>query len=240
MKYLICISIVAIGILTQCINISNVPQVVYYTDHISGDQEISLVVELEAGKSYNYPTYAIWMEDTLGNYIRTIFVTKSYATGIFTYEMVNDTTWINNSGKSIQPAALPVWTYKKGIIDNNYIPNPDSPFVDALTGATPSADAFINFSDDGIIPINVFLEVNQICDWNTFWTSSKYSDYSAYGHSGQPSIVYCGTITSGDSIISMTPIGHGDPLGESGEIVDGIITLTTAKNIFCNLSIKRQ
>lgn len=240
MKYIICISIIAIGIFTQCINVSNVPQTVYYNDDKSGDEGISLIIELEAGKSYSYPTYVIWIEDTLGNYIRTIFVTKSYATGIYTYEMVNDTTWVNNSGKSIQPAALPVWTYKKGIINNNFIPSPNSPFIDALTGATPSADASINFSDFNNMPLKVFVEVNQICDWNTFWTSSKYSDSPAYRHSAQPSLVYCGTITSEDSIISMTPIGHGDPLGKSAEIVDGVNTLTTAIDIFSSVTIKRK
>ncbi len=68
-----------------------------------------------------------------GKYVETIFVTKSYASGIYGYEMVGDSVWRSVSGKSIQPAALPYWTYKKGKINGKtYVPTPDNPFVDGL------------------------------------------------------------------------------------------------------------
>ncbi len=203
------------------------------------DSEV-LEIFLAKGENYNYPTFVIWVEDMHGNFIKTLFITQSYATGIFGHEMVGDSMWLNKPGPSYQPAALPYWTFKKGKINNKtYVPTSKNPYVDGYTGETPIKD----FKFKTAVDINngkyrVLLEVNQTWDWNKYWTNNKYPKNDAYKHSAQPSLIYAVTITDDSDVFYLNPIGHGDPKGKSGKLYTNISTLTTAKNIFKSIKIK--
>ncbi len=174
-----------------------------------------------------------------GKYIRTLFITKSYASGIFGHQIVGDSIWMSKAGKSIQPAALPYWTYKKGLINGKIlVPTPENQFVDAVTGATPESDfefkSMISLKDS---TTRILLEVNQTWDWNRFWTNNKFPDSPAYKHSSQPSLIYAVTVNISDKTFYLNPIGHGCPKGESGKLFTDISTLTTAKEIFKEIKI---
>lgn len=214
----------------------NTTKEIVYSDN-TNDRNLSL--NLLMGSEFNHPTYVIWEEDMEGNFVRTIFITKSYASGIYGYRMNSDSSWTSERGESYQPAALPYWTYKKGLIDGKYlIPNPQHPYVDAYSGATPQSDfRFETSKGNTKKPYRILLEVNQPWDWNKYWNNGKYTNSEAYKHSAQPSIIYSVTINDEDSTFYMNPIGHGDPKGESGKLFTDISTLTTAKSIFKELRI---
>jgi hypothetical protein len=191
------------------------------------------------GKAYNYPTFVLWSEDMEGNYLKTHYVTKSYASGIFGYELI-DSIWKPIPGPSYQPAALPYWTHKKGMInEQTLIPTPENPFVDACTGATPEQNFEILLPEEHKVPYRLLFEVNQTWDWNGYWNNSKYPDSKAYKNSAQPSIVYAVTISDDMDEYNLNPIGHGDPKGESGTLFTDLSTLTTAKEIFRSIKIER-
>lgn len=190
-------------------------------------------IEAKKGKAFNHPTFVIWQESMTGEFIKTLFLTKAYSTGTFGHAMVGDTMWLNKSGESIQPAALPYWTHKKGLIKGkSLVPTPDNPYVDGFTGATPKSDFDFSTSVESKNRFRILVEVNQTWDWNKFWTNNKFPESNAYKHSAQPSLVYAVTVNSSDKEYFMNPVGHGDPKGESGKLFTDLRGHTSAKEIF--------
>jgi len=244
MKYLL-LYFTAITImlsLSNCNTTEKITEKVVYTDYDKSGASLEMEISLLKGKAFNHPTYVIWLEDMSGNYLKTLFITKSYASGVFGYEMIGDSMWSNKSGESIQPAALPYWTHKKGYIkDKQLVPAPESPYVDAFSGATPQNDFLLETS----IPktnksYRVLLEVNQTWDWNEYWTNNKYPESDSYKHSAQPSIVYSVVVNKESEEFFLNPIGHGDPKGESGKLFTDLSTITSPNNIFSTIRIKLE
>ncbi|MBN2669778.1 MAG: hypothetical protein JXR60_11195 [Bacteroidales bacterium] len=50
-------------------------------DLSSSDQSMS--IELNKGKHFNHPSFVIWLEDMSENYLKTIYITPSFASGSF-------------------------------------------------------------------------------------------------------------------------------------------------------------
>lgn len=238
--YIYFISLLAISSLfTQCktTKIETESKMTIIID--SEDKGPEMTINFINGLGYNYPTYVLWVEDMDGRFIKTLFITESYASGIFGYEMQGDSLWKKKPGPSNQPAALPYWSHKKGKINGALVPSPENPFVDAYTGATPEQNFEIKTNSP--LPENkyrLFLEVNQSWDWNTFWTNNKYPESKAYQHSAQPSVIYAVEINSDSEHYYMNPIGHGDAKGDSGKLFTDLSNLTTAKEIFESIQIK--
>ena len=74
---------------------------------------IKLSIEFTKGEAHNHPLMAVWVEDTSGKYIQTLYVAKSIATGKFNYGDASSGQW--NQGAIRRPAALPYWAHKRGI-----------------------------------------------------------------------------------------------------------------------------
>lgn len=222
---------------STCKTTENHTETIAIKDNTLIESESIIQISFITGKHFNHPTFVIWKEDMNGNLKRTLFVTKAYASGIFGHEMRGDTMWLNKSGASVQPAALPYWTYKKGEINGNLIPTSQNPYTDATTGATPERN-FLYTANNEKGNYRILLEVNQTWDWNKFWTNNKYPENFAYKHSAQPSIIYAVTINQTDSVFFMNPIGHGNPKGENGKLYTDISTLTTATEIFESIKIE--
>lgn len=232
--------LLSVFVLNMCKSTEKISETIIYINKDAEEGKGQLSVNLIKGEFYNHPTFVIWEEDMDGNYLKTIFITKSYASGIYGHEMIGDSVWRNTSGTSIQPAALPYWTFKKGKInDKDFVPTPDNPFVDAYSGATPSQNfKFETGSNTGKDSYRVLLEINQTADWNNYWTNNKYPDNTAYKHSAQPSIIYAVTINTEDTIFYMNPIGHGDPKGETGKLFTNLSTLTSVKEILESVKVE--
>lgn len=227
----------SILLMNSCKTTTNTGNLITYEDNIQTNS--NLTIRLEKGESFNGPTFVIWNESMDEKYLNTVFITKSYASGIFGHQMKNDSVWLNEKGASHQPAILPYWTHRKGLIDGEFlIPEPAHPFVDGYTGATPQSDfEFKTVIESNKMPYRIFVEVNQARDWNKHWTTTKMTESKAYKHSAQPSIIYSATINAKDSVFYLNPVGHGNPTGENGKLFTNLSTLTTAKTIYKSIKV---
>lgn len=141
-------------------------------EFLTGKGKNLLTLELTKGQAWKHPTFAIWIEDTEGNYLETVFVTRSIATGIYDHADGGNGTWKDEPGESIRPAALPYWAHKRGVMsrDGLYVPTPENPVTDAITGPTPEQDFVLKTDRLHSTGKNfrVLLEINQLWDWNDY------------------------------------------------------------------------
>lgn len=199
-------------------------------------------IEFTKGKSFYYPLMAVWLEDADANYIQTLFVPLSVATGVFKYGKQEKNKW--TSAPKRAPQTLPYWSHKRGIIasDGLYMPESENPVPDAYSGATPVKGFILNAKADKKLPeiFRVMFEINQNWDWNEYWTNNKYPDDENYKMSCQPALVYEVQIFIGNLQESyrMKPIGHSHYSGKTGELFPDLSTLTTALNIADSIVVR--
>ncbi|NCC72473.1 MAG: hypothetical protein EOM06_03670 [Sphingobacteriia bacterium] len=215
------------------------PEVI--TTNISG-LGTEIIITVTPGESHNHPMMSVWTEDTAGNYIQTLYVNESVAKGFFHYADNSEGKWM--PGPMIRPSALPVWAFKRGIrsVDGHYMPTQDQPIPDAFTSATPQADFILQTKTDKPVTgkFKILFEVNQSWDWNGFWTNDKFPDDEDYSSSAQPSVIYCAEIDPriSDSVYRMKPVGHGHPSGSNGNLNRDLSTITTALDIYREITVK--
>ncbi|UCH13186.1 MAG: hypothetical protein JSV22_08715 [Bacteroidales bacterium] len=201
------------------------------------------IIYFEKGEKHNHPTFVFWTEDMNENLLQTLFVTKSFATGIFGHAPVNDTLWGTGPGQAKRPAALPYWWHKcnREAVEVA-VPSPENPYVDAYTGETPESSFALNIKTDKIPgeKFRVLMEINQTWDWNNFWTNNKFPEDNDYKSSSQPSLIYSVTIDPGSNIKEyyLNPIGHGHYSGKDGVLYTDLSTITTAKYIINKVMVK--
>jgi hypothetical protein len=194
-----------------------------------------IVVTMTPGEAHNHPMMAIWIEDTAGNYLQTLYVNESVAKGYFNYAQQQQGKW--QPGELVRPASLPVWAHKRNIPNTlgNFMPTAKAPMPDAYSGATPPAGfTLLSRSDKPLSgTVVVLMEINQSWDWNEYWTNNKFPDDADYKSSAQPSVVYAATIDMDAPAqkASMTAIGHGHHSGSDGTLSGDLSTLTTALQI---------
>ncbi len=195
----------------------------------------TIEIEMIKGKAFNHPTFALWIEDTNGNYIQTLFITRAIGQGIFTHGDNSGGTW--KPGEVRRPAALPYWIHKRGIItdDGSLLPTPRQKVPDAYSGATPEGSFRLTTKSDNPLKgkIKVVMEINQPWDWNEYWNNSRYPDDFDYKTSCQPALVYS-TVLDLDSPgkrVALKPVGHSHYSGKTGELFTDISTITTALHI---------
>jgi hypothetical protein len=213
------------------------------TSNINGTGT-ALELKFTIGKAHNHPTLAVWLETIDGEYIQTLFVTKSLAIGIYGHGAQNDGVWKRESGEARRPATLPYYLHKRGVKapDGTYLPTPEHPIPDAYTGATPINSFQLNTNSDKPIQgkFNVLVEVNQPWDWNSYWNNTLYINDVDYKTSCQPALVYAVTIDLDNPMeyYVLNPIGHSHYAGKDGLLYTDITTLTTALQIFDKIEIK--
>jgi hypothetical protein len=186
------------------------------------------------GDEHNHPLMAIWIEDTTGRYLQTLYVAESIAKGTFRHGETSTGKWL--PGEIRRPAALPVWAHSRNIKEEDglFIPTSKTPVADAYTGATPSGNFLIeSHIEYNINEFDIYFEVNQSWDWNNFWNNQKFPGDEQYKTSCQPSLVYKARITDEDlgKEIELNPVGHGHYSGNNGEIYHDLSTITTALKI---------
>ncbi|KJD31924.1 hypothetical protein PK35_12305 [Tamlana nanhaiensis] len=197
--------------------------------------DISIDVEIKRGESFKYPLLAIWAEDSLGNYIETLYVSKVIATSNYSKEKEPEIIR--------RPEALPYWSHKRGIkaSDGLFVPLGDAPDLDAVSGATPTSNFIVkskaSIRDYG--NVRVLMEINQSFDWNEYYSQNRFPDdkvYSGNGYVGQPSLVYAASIdatslTGEANYKIMEVIGHGHHSGQNGQLYPDVSNITSAKHI---------
>ncbi len=211
--------------------------------HVS-DSGRKLSVDVKAGKHYSgpgavilgvtttgIPQMAIWVEDTRGNYLETLYVTKKAADGSYFGSLFSD-------NEIRRPEALPHWSFARGIAseDGLMTPSRNSPIADALTGATPvsSFDLRTNTMTEQTKLI-VKLEVNRSFDFNEVYSKGAFPNdpvYSGTGNSAQPSLIYAAEVSlDGAKYSFMKLVGRGHYSGKDGKLYTDLDGITTAKQI---------
>jgi hypothetical protein len=209
---------------------------------LSETKGTSLEIIFHKGKEHYHPLMAIWIEDTLGNYIHTLYVARSMAKGVFSHAQYKEGNW--KPGEKRIPSALPYWSHKRNIPgpDSLYIPTADNPLPDAYTGATPKDDFILktNVEDSVGEKFKVLFEINQAWDWNKYWYNSRYPGNKEYLKSAQPALVYEAIIDQTDekNNFSMKPIGHSHPYGATGKLFRDLSTLSSALKIAEQITIR--
>lgn len=177
----------------------------------------------------NPPQFVIWLEDTEGNYISTLFVTKKIATE----------AWMSNDGNR-RKEALPHWCYKRGIIydDGLYLPTKEEPLTDGISGATPKAGIELKLEPASYLrQFVVKAEFNHSIDFNdAFPENAKEGDSNYSGGdmgSGQPALVYSALIDLDTNIkeYNLQLIGHSSADGTNGDIYEDLSGVTSAERI---------
>lgn len=187
-------------------------------------------------KTKNAPQMAIWMEDTNGNYLSTIYVTHKIATCSWKF-----------AGGNRRKEALPHWCHKRNILaeDGLYLPTKDMPVPDGISGATPKSSFDVKVPpQNGLNHFIIKVEVNHSTDFNEFYPKSAPEGAPNYSGgkmgSGQPALVYADTIDllSGKKEFQAELIGHSMPDGSKGKVTQDVSGITTALNIIKQITIK--
>ena len=174
------------------------------------------------------PTFAIWLEDPKSGTRQTVFATRRAAEG----------DW---EGKAEVPVALPLW-YDIYKIENatDEIPNYEDPAPVAITGATPKPGYFTTRArvDAGSQWI-CWIEVNLSGDYNEYFQEyDPVKQIEDEFGSGQPAIVYRGEISGVVGNVTVPEIaGISIQDTPDGEIIQPLVGVTTARNIFDEISI---
>lgn len=207
----------------------------------SGSADIAMggdyVITVEPGEEWlhdfsklikNAPQYALWMEDSSGEYLGTVFLTRKTATE----------GWIFNKGNR-RIEALPVWAHRRNIEDESGVlyPSKDEALSDGISGATPKEGSEIIISPlDSHSGFRLLMEVNHSTDFNDFWPKDALSGEADWTGgmegSGQPSLVYSTWIDPDENgPWQLTLAGHGSPDGSDGLISADVSSCSTALQI---------
>ena len=203
---------------------------------------LAMSVGFTKGKSFNHPLMAIWLEDTAGNYIETLYVAESIGNGIFRHGDQSTGHWA--PGPVRRPAALPYWGHKRGIRapDGYFLPTPDDPAPDAITGPTPQGNFILDTRSPISLPrsFKVMLELNQPWDWNEYWTNNKFPGDEQYKTSSQPALVYQAIVDLDglETEFVMVPVGHSHYSGLDGKLYPDLGSLTTALHIADKITVR--
>lgn len=189
-------------------------------------------------KLKNPPQIAIWIEDTAGNYLSTVYATHRIATE----------SWRSNGGNR-RKEALPAWCHARGVQypDGLYLPTKKQPLTDGISGATPTNNFDVKLRPSGDLKqFVVKIEINHSTDWNDNFPENAKEGAPGYsggsGGSGQPAVVYAAQIDldSSQKLYAATLVGHSSPDGSDGKIDPDTSALTSALNIVKQIVIHIQ
>lgn len=139
-------------------------------------EKISVAVNPGEAYSKRAPQIAVWVENSDGTYVDTLFVTKK----------ASGNKWIG-SPKDGRPESLPDWYKSKGQNPAEKISKDE---VDATTSATPKKGIVIS-KDLELKKGKTYVfkcQANQSFDYNDYYTKKNS------GVDGQPAVLYTGEI----------------------------------------------
>lgn len=165
------------------------------------------------------PQCAIWVEDTAGNHLQTLYVTQRFARQEWQMAKYDDTS-------CIRTMCLPYW-FNKYLKSGHPVPTKAQPLPDAVTAATPTGSFTLHSrlnQDTGRVVLLV--ELNKSFDYNTTFT--KHRKKSKFN--GQPPVVYAGTVDLSRSRdeIELQIIGRSGETGDDAKLYHDVQTLTSS------------
>ena len=187
-----------------------------------------ITISVGAGKHWKEkrePQFSVWLEDSAGNFIRTLYVT----------ERASHKSWIM-SPKEGRPESLPVW-YHSSKHESSKTKKHDAQNtqLDAVTSATPKGGIIFNTEiEDKEYLIKA--EFNTSFDYNDFYTKKTS------GVNGQPSVIYSAKIPADFNKVSdeikLSFEGCGSIDGSDGKVHSDASKLTTATEIVKLIAVK--
>jgi len=212
---------------------------------LSKDMELS--IDLLRSQHYWHPQMAVWVEDSLGNYIETIFVSNATAKDIFLggrsknnfKEFDGQKAKVGQKADYRRVNALPVWSHNRGVQyeDGMYVPTKENPLPDAISGATIKDNFKLISTIDELEHFTLKIELNVAFDDNEYYSEFDFPEDETYhsgtGQLGQPSIIFETEIDLNDNkkYYLMDLVGHGHRSGQTGELYKDLSKLTTALEI---------
>ena len=169
-------------------------------------EKISVAVNPGEAYSKRAPQIAVWVEDSDGTYVGTLFVTKK----------ASGNKWIG-SPKDGRPESLPDWYKAKGQNPAEKISKDD---LDATTSATPKKGIVIS-KDLELEKGKTYVfkcQANQSFDYNEYYTKKNS------GVDGQPAVLYAGEmIPDGtEKEIKLEFSGSREKLTTADKIIESI------------------
>jgi hypothetical protein len=192
-----------------------------------------LIVTINAGKFYGVkkklgfleikitPQMAVWAEDTKGNYIDTLYVTKAFAKQKWMFVKYDP-------DKPLRTSCLPYWMnqrLKAGLA----VPTKNNPLPDSITGATPRGSYLLNTKvNKDLKEAVILIELNKSFDVNDAYHGSE-KGFTPGTVNGQPSVIYSARIDlTGTNSYQMKLLGRGGETGSDGKLYPDTNGLTTA------------
>ena len=174
------------------------------------------------------PQIAVWVEDTLGNHLQTLYVTHKFA----------KQHWgpvPHNKDSCFRTSSLPFWL-NKYVRAGNTAPTTNHPLPDAITAATPQGCFDLNTTLVIAFPAIVKVEINSSFDHNKVFNSHRKTSKI----NGQPAVVYEGRLNGYSPlypVVAMKMAGHSGETGEDSLLYKDISGLTTATGIFSCINL---
>lgn len=215
-----------------------------------------LIFDFKKGRHFWYPQIVIWLEDSTGRYLETLFVTNSTANGLFysgrTRDNFKDFGSDNKNedvvdGELRTVDALPYWSHKYEETFSVTLQAGTSGHLvpDAISGATPEGSFYLRTSA-GVLQkrFQVLVELNVAFDENEYYSEYDFPDDTLYhggaGLLGQPSLVYKAMIdtSSPQRFYLMKLAGHSHHSGLTGELYTDLSGITTAVEIIDRIVIE--
>ena len=227
----------------SCVSVKKEPEPIKeYTYGQSGEGSVIKLV-FEKGKEHNHPLFAVWLADSAGKFLQTLYVSESIGKGVFRHANRTAGHWL--AGEIKRPASLPYWMHQRNVKNEcgDLLPTPKQPVADAYTGATPLTSFVLRLKTDKPLDgtYRLFLELNQSWDWNEYWTNNKFPGDSEYKTSSQPALVYAADLdTRAPAEVELKPIGHSHYSGKDGKLYTDLNTLTTALKIARKITVSME
>ena len=175
------------------------------------------------------PQMAIWIEDTLGKYWGTVYVTESFGAQKWKFMKPNPDT-------CFRPMCMPYWM-NKYVSAGNHIPTRNHPVSDAVTAATPTGSFMLTtMVPESLTTFVVFVEYNRSFDNNETYNAHRKESRI----NGQPSAVYACRVNLNDPTRpydTLKLIGRGGETGSDGALYHDSDKLTTALSVFKNILV---
>jgi hypothetical protein len=177
------------------------------------------------------PQIAVWIEDTAGNFVENVFVTRCF--GKQEWKMAKFPP--DSCGRDM---CMPYWLNKMRK-SGARAPSRNTPLPDAVTGATPPGSFTISTTlSSALRAFVVCAELNKSFDFNDRYTNkSKPNPFN-----GQPPVVYKARINLDDTTTSsweLSYAGHAGNSGNDAALYENKEHLTTALDMIKRGTISR-
>lgn len=190
-------------------------------------KNITIVVENGATWNQNtkygpvIPQIAVWVEDTHGNFMETLYVTRAFGQ----QKMRGLSATFSGVFRRV---SLPYWLGRNYTKTKKY-PTQFSPLPDTLTSATPQGSFSLNtVVETKIDKCYVFVEVNNSSDINETYRDAL---------DGQPSLIYKGLVQLNKKGSYKLTLAGQSEINFDGVMKEDISKITTARNIITTIIV---